>query len=104
MIEVDPFDAGFGARAARGGIDADALHCGEVDEQSAVADAVTRDAVAAAAHRDMQSVILREIHRRDYGRRSAAAGDPRRPLVEHTGPQAPWRAGGLAGGARERAR
>ena len=57
--------------------------------------------MAAAAHRDMQSVIPREIHRRDDVRRSAAAGDQRRLSVEHAVPQLACRVVGVIAGAQQ---
>ena len=47
-------------------IDLDAVHAGQVDHQSAVADGVAGDVVPAAAHRQQQVVCAREIDGGDH--------------------------------------
>jgi len=81
--------------SARGGIDADAFHRGEIDEQSAVADAVAREAVSAAAHRDLQSMRPRKIDGSDDIGCAAAAGDQSRPPVDHAVPNLACRVVGV---------
>ena len=60
------------------GIDADALHRRQVDDQAAVVGAIAGRAVAAAAHRQRQVVRSREIHRPldvgDAAQRAISAG------------------------------
>ena len=65
------------------GIDADALHGPEVDDDAVVADRLAGDVVAAAAHRDGERVREAERQRRlDVGH-AVAAGDDRGMLVDH---------------------
>jgi hypothetical protein len=51
VVEFPPLDAALGPHGALGGVNPDALHAGQVNHQAAVAHAVTRDVMAAAAHR-----------------------------------------------------
>src|SRR4029453_4235077 len=87
----------------RGGIDADALHCREVDEQAAFADAVTGEAVAAARHPPRQSIPPREVYRAGNVGRPGTTGDQSRLPIEHAVPQLASRVVGLIAGAQQRA-
>ena len=64
-------------------VDADAGHTGKVDHQPVVANAVAREIMASAAHRNQQAVLPSEVDRLDHVGRSAAAGDHGGPLVDH---------------------
>ena len=75
MIHVALRAAGFDANRARRRVDANSLEPTEIDHDAAVAAAETGAVVAAAANRDEQIVIAREIHRRDDVRHVAASCD-----------------------------
>jgi hypothetical protein len=68
------------SRALR--IDLDVPHQGEVDYQAVVDGAVPGGVVAAATHRDLEGVLLRERQRRSHVLRVDAAGDRRRAPVD----------------------
>src|SRR6185436_9353308 len=83
-----PRRAGSAAHAVRAGVDGDVAHAAEMDHQAVVAGAVAREAVPAAAHRDLEVVIAGEPDRgRDVvGRRCAR--DHRGPAVDVAVPEA----------------
>ena len=61
-IELGPQDSWLGARRARGFIHLHRLHGRQVDHQTAIADGVAGDVVAAAVNREQEAVVAREIH------------------------------------------
>jgi len=68
------------------GIDPDALHQPEVDDDAAVADGQPGEAVAAAAHGRLEARPAREPQRRDDVRDPGAACDQRRETVDRPVP------------------
>src|SRR6516165_3064322 len=64
----------------------DRPHQREVDEEAAVADRVTGDVVAAAAHSEEKLRVPRELDRIDDIGRALAAGDNCRAAVDHRVP------------------
>jgi hypothetical protein len=54
-VEVEPLAAALGVGDPSLRVDRDAAHVAQVDDEGVVGDAVTGDAVAAAAHRDRQA-------------------------------------------------
>ena len=97
-VELSPAQARFRARGAGDGVDPEALHLGEIDDDPVVARRLARDVVGAAAHGNRQPLVARE---RDGGHdvhRAAAARDHRRALVDHRVPDAARLVvGGIAG-------
>jgi hypothetical protein len=90
--------AGFGASRALHRIDAYVLDQRQVNHEAPIADRVTRDVVATAAHRDEQIVGAGELDRRDDVGHSGAADDERRVFVDHRVPDFAGRfVGGSAG-------
>ena len=77
------------AGAACCGIDVNALHAGQVDDDAAVAQGAAAHVVTTAAYRDEQSVFAREAHRGDDVRQSRASGDEPRTLVDAGVPDPP---------------
>ena len=71
---------------ARLRIDADAVQLRHVDHDPAVADREAGEAVAAAAHRERQTRLLREPDRRDHVVGPRAARDQRRVAVDRPVP------------------
>jgi hypothetical protein len=67
----------------------DAFHIGEVDQQSIVAQAFSRDVVAAASNCHDQAVLPRKFHTPDDICSAKAASDERWPLVDHPVPHFP---------------
>jgi len=65
-LELAPREAGLGTRHPLRGIDADALHAGQVDDDPVVADRLARDVVAPAADGDRQIVGQSELERRHH--------------------------------------
>ena len=67
-IDIGPGGTAFDDGAIKAGRDAHGIHERHVDHQSAVADGITCNIVAARADRDGESLIAREIdRRRDIG-------------------------------------
>jgi hypothetical protein len=64
-VELSPEHAGLGPGGARRRVDPYPLHVREVDHESAVAERVTPDAVAAGADRHRQLALAREANGRD---------------------------------------
>src|SRR5262245_7579037 len=60
-VELAPSDARLRADHSSHGIDADALHARQVDDQPAIADAGAGEAVGATAHRHQQGVVTGEV-------------------------------------------
>jgi hypothetical protein len=86
-VELGPHRAAATARAARGGVDGHGVHQAQVDHEPAVAAAVPRVVVAAAAHRNLEVVLLGE---RDRGGDLLTRRTPRdrgRPAVDLAVPQ-----------------
>ena len=80
VVELGPVSPAW-ARPAAGGVDPDALHRREVDDQPAVAGGEPGDAVGAAPHRHHQPLAAGELHRADDVGGPGAADDQRRPPV-----------------------
>ena len=96
---ADGASAGSAGRGgAADGVDPEALHLRQIDDDAVVARRLARDVVGPAAHGNGQPLVARE---RDGGHdvhRAAAAGDHRRVLVDHRVPDAAGLAvGGIAG-------
>ncbi len=70
-------------RTVRVGIDPDAFHRGEVDDQAAIAARQPGTVVRTSAHRERQALGARVVHRADHIGDIRAAGDQGRPLVDH---------------------
>ena len=81
VVEVAPLHAALGARGAALGVDADALHRREVDDDAAVGGREAGDAVAAAAHGDLEVLAARELDRAHDVGDARAADDERRAAV-----------------------
>src|SRR5262249_24813163 len=60
-VQLTPSDAGLRADRPSRGIDPDALHARQVDDQPAIADAGAGEAVGATAHRHQQGVVTGEV-------------------------------------------
>src|SRR5262245_7415828 len=60
-VQLTPSDAGLRADRPSHGIDSDALHARQVDDQPAVANAGAGKAVGATAHRHQQGVVTGEV-------------------------------------------
>ena len=86
LVELAEQDARLHARRALLGIDADALHRREVDQQRVVCDRQAGERVPAAPHRDRQAAGAPELDRGDHVRDARAANDHRRVLVERAVP------------------
>src|SRR5690349_5645145 len=86
MVELTPGYARLCAGGLMRGIDADALHAREVDNQSTVADGIAADIVAATANSHQNTVRIREIDAVNHVRNSGAAGNQCRALVDHAVP------------------
>src|SRR5262245_39270708 len=91
-VEIGPRRTGTTAHAVRAGVDSDVAHAAEVDHQAVVTGAVPREAVPAAAHRDLEVVFTSEADRggdivgrrreRDHGRTAVDVAVPETaPLV-----------------------
>jgi hypothetical protein len=87
-VERGPANARLHAGRARGGVYGDALHRGQVDHETAVADRRAGRVVIAAAHGHEQPVRSREIHGSAHVGRVDAPGDEARPAVDHAVPDA----------------
>ena len=81
--------AGVDARPARVGVDPDAAHRREVDDESVVAHGQPGHAVPAAAHRREQLVLTGEPDRGDHVGGVRAPGDQPRPSLDHAVPDRP---------------
>jgi hypothetical protein len=64
-------------------IDPDALHRREVHDDAPLDNRVARDRVPSAAHRHLEVVLSREVHRGDDVGHARAARDQGRPPVDH---------------------
>ena len=82
-VDLAPRAAAADADGARGRIDLDGLQEGEVEDDSVVADPQPAAVVAAAANGEQQVVAAREGDRLGHVRGAGAAGDQRRPAVDH---------------------
>jgi hypothetical protein len=85
-VEVAPSGPRLRASRPRGGIDADALLSREVDDDAVVADRAPGDIMTAAANGNQQLVLAREVDSGHDVSHAGAAGDQRRPLVDHPVP------------------
>ncbi|MEZ5531081.1 MAG: hypothetical protein R3E69_01740 [Steroidobacteraceae bacterium] len=88
-VELAEQHAGLDTRGPRFRIDTDAAHARKADHQSALADRLARNAVAAAAHGDEEVVARGEFDGVPDVCRAGAMGDQRRPAIEVAVPDAP---------------
>jgi hypothetical protein len=86
VVELDPLDAGLSPGRAGRGIDTDALHGREVDDEASVANRVAWEAVASPAHGRLQSIIPGEFYCANNVRSPGTAGNQRWPSVKHPVP------------------
>ena len=68
------------------GLDVDAAHLRQVDDEAAVVDRVAGHVVAAALDRQQQALLAREVDRVDDVRGSSALHDQRRPAIDQPVP------------------
>src|SRR5947209_11762827 len=83
-IEILPERSAAARRDARLRIDDDLPHQPQVDDETPVADAVTRDAVAASAHGNRELRLAREPDSRSDVGDIEWPDDQLRPAGEHT--------------------
>ena len=76
---------GLGPGEAPLGVDVQALHGAEVEDDAAVARAVAGDAVRAAADRQLEAGVAREEHRPDDVRRAGGPDDQRGVPIDGSG-------------------
>ena len=91
LVEVRERAAGLDPGGASDRVDAHRAQRRQVDQEPAVADGVAGDVVAAAAHRDQQFVLAREVNRADDVGGPGAADDHARPAIDHGVPDRPCR-------------
>src|SRR5262245_33553272 len=82
-VEIAPRDPALGMDRLAQGIDAQAFHRTEVDDEAALAEAMTGRIVTATAHGHAHMVLPGKVDCGDYIGRASAAHDQRRPLVYH---------------------
>ena len=82
-VELTPGQAGLGLGAAPGRVDPHALHRRQIDDYAVVAYRFPRDVVPAAPDRDGQVLLDAELQRCQHIGDPRAAGDHRRPLIDH---------------------
>lgn len=82
-IELSPVEAGLGATGPDGWIDPHILHAAQVDAQAIVADCRAGDGVATAEHRYRQRLAPCQVKRQHHVIGVVAAGNDRRPAVDH---------------------
>src|SRR6476619_8314280 len=82
-VEVGEDATWINRRPAGIRVDLDVLHQREVDHQTVIAHGIACDVVSASPDRDEQFVLARELDGLHdiFGRR--AAGDQRRPAIDH---------------------
>jgi hypothetical protein len=83
MVNIAPGATAFDAHGARRGIDADALHRRQVDHQPLVAHPQSAGVVAAAADRQAQQLLAREVDAAHHVGNVAAVDDEPRVAVDH---------------------
>src|SRR5207249_1415581 len=66
-----------------GGVDPNASHPRKVDDDATVISAEPRHAVTAAANREIEAALPREVHRRDYVTRVGRTHYDRRAFIDH---------------------
>ena len=89
-VEIAPGGASLGECGFAFGIDDHGPHLGEVDHHPAVVDRVAGHVVAAAAYREQEILLPRNVHRGHHVGGAVAAGDERRvavdqPIANHAG-------------------
>ena len=85
-VELAPGETGLGAAGLGVGVDIDALHQREVDNEAVVDRAVTGGGVPAGAHGDRQAVVAAVVHGGHHVSGGRAARDQRRMSVEEAVP------------------
>jgi len=88
-VKLVPRHASLHTCRPTGGIDEDAFHRREVDDQTVVAHRSGANVVAAPADSDLERVGAPVTGGGDHVVNSGAAGDHRRPLVDHPVPNGP---------------
>src|SRR5205807_282496 len=83
VVEVAPGAAALGAGGLRVRVDADAFHGRQVDDDAVVVGAEAGDAVAAAAHGQVEPVLAGEVHSRHNVAGIDTADDDPRTAVDH---------------------
>jgi hypothetical protein len=84
VIHISPGTTTLNADRTRHGIDANALHTREIDDQTIIARAKTTAIVAAATHGDEHVVLAGEMDRSDDVGDIGAPHDQARMPVNHT--------------------
>ena len=85
-VAVAPGRAALRPHRLRRRVDVDAAHLREVDDEAAVVDRVAGHVVAAALHREQQTLLAREVDRVDDVRRPGALHDQRRSAIDQPVP------------------
>jgi hypothetical protein len=83
FVEVRQRSAGLDPSGAGRRIDPHRFHQGEINEETAVAHRIARDVMAAAAHRNEQLFIARELDRIDDIRGPKAPHHQAGPSIDH---------------------
>jgi hypothetical protein len=84
VVHVAPQAAALDPYGPFGGIDADATHRPEIDDQPVVTHAQAGGVVATATDRDREPLLTTEVHRDDDVGHILAACDQARVAVDHT--------------------
>src|SRR5215208_7456986 len=82
MVDVAPDGPALYSHRASIGVDVDAAHIREVDDQTAIIDGVAGDVVGASSHGEQQTMLPREVDARDDVGGAGAAGDQGRAAVD----------------------
>ena len=85
-VQLAPEHPGLSPCRSRIRVHPDALHRSEVDDDPAIADGQSGEAVASAADRDREAGAPREPHRRDHVRHAGASRDQGREPVDRPVP------------------
>ena len=83
VVDVAPYTAALHVDDAVLGIDPDTLHLREVDDQAVVHASETRAVMPPASDRELHPAVTGVVDRGDHICDVRAAGDQRRPLVDH---------------------
>ena len=84
-----PGDAALRARRVRSWIDMDAFHERQIDHDSAVERRTAGNVMAATPHRDLDTMLAREVHSIDDVCHALAARNQERPFVDQAVVDAP---------------
>jgi len=83
VIDVSPRTSRFDPHGPRIGIDPNARHLGQVDDQPVLHQSEPGAVVTAAPDRGVEAVFAAEVHGRDHVRDAGALGYQSRTLVDH---------------------